>query len=126
MKHGPIALVNSEVAQETTVFLFILDNDTFNLLMNTLDQMHSRKAYVVVITDCKKRMDASFEKEAEERQVSVDSIPKKYHFMIEIPNLPKINHLLAVVPMQILVENIARIKGINPDMPRNLAKTVTV
>lgn len=82
MKHGPIALVNSEVAQETTVFLFILDNDTFNLLMNTLDQMHSRKAYVVVITDCKNRMDASFEREAQEKKTSVDSLPKKYHFMI--------------------------------------------
>lgn len=33
---------------------------------------------------------------------------------------------MAVVPMQILVEYVAKIKGINPDMPRNLAKTVTV
>jgi glucosamine 6-phosphate synthetase-like amidotransferase/phosphosugar isomerase protein len=28
--------------------------------------------------------------------------------------------------MQILVEKIAKLKQINPDMPRNLAKTVTV
>lgn len=60
MKHGPIALIDSEKPQSTTVFLFILDNDTFNTLMNTLDQMHSRKAYIVIITDCKKRMDKSF------------------------------------------------------------------
>ena len=61
MKHGPIALVASDQRQETVVFLFILDNETFPLLMNTLDQMHSRKAYIVVVTDCKKRMDAAFE-----------------------------------------------------------------
>lgn len=61
MKHGPIALVASDKPQETVVFLFILDNETFPLLMNTLDQMHSRKAYIVVVTDCKKRMDAAFE-----------------------------------------------------------------
>jgi glucosamine 6-phosphate synthetase-like amidotransferase/phosphosugar isomerase protein len=53
-------------------------------------------------------------------------IPKKYHFIIEIPNLPYLNHLISVIPMQILVEKIAKIKQINPDMPRNLAKTVTV
>jgi glutamine---fructose-6-phosphate transaminase (isomerizing) len=52
MKHGPIALIASDKPQETVVILFILDNGTFELLMNTLDQMHSRKAYVVVVTDC--------------------------------------------------------------------------
>lgn len=46
--------------------------------------------------------------------------------MIEIPNLPHISHLISVIPMQILVEKIAKLKKINPDMPRNLAKTVTV
>lgn len=54
MKHGPIALINSEKGheKETVVFLFILDNDTYPYCMNALDQMHSRNAYVVVITDC--------------------------------------------------------------------------
>ena len=36
------------------------------------------------------------------------------------------SNLLALIPMQILVEKIAVLKGIDPDMPRNLAKTVTV
>jgi glucosamine 6-phosphate synthetase-like amidotransferase/phosphosugar isomerase protein len=52
MKHGPIALIASDKPQETVVVLFILDNGTFELMMNTLDQMHSRKAYVIVVTDC--------------------------------------------------------------------------
>lgn len=37
-----------------------------------------------------------------------------------------VNHLVSIIPMQILVEKIAKLKQINPDMPRNLAKTVTV
>lgn len=54
MKHGPIALIDSsEGKQKTTViFLFILENETYHYLINALDQVHSRNAYVVVITDC--------------------------------------------------------------------------
>ncbi len=52
MKHGPIALIESNKKQETVVILFVLKNDTFTVMMNALDQMHSRNAYVVVITDC--------------------------------------------------------------------------
>jgi glucosamine--fructose-6-phosphate aminotransferase (isomerizing) len=34
--------------------------------------------------------------------------------------------LLAVVPLQLLAYHIARLRGLNVDQPRNLAKTVTV
>jgi glucosamine--fructose-6-phosphate aminotransferase (isomerizing) len=34
--------------------------------------------------------------------------------------------LVAVVPLQLLAYGIARMKGLNVDQPRNLAKTVTV
>ena len=33
---------------------------------------------------------------------------------------------LAVVPLQLLAYRIARLRGLNVDQPRNLAKTVTV
>lgn len=32
-----------------------------------------------------------------------------------------VNHLISVLRMQILVEKIAKLKGIDSDMPRNLA-----
>ncbi len=44
----------------------------------------------------------------------------------EIPNLPYINHLISIIPMQILVEKIAKLKQINLDMPRHIIKIVTV
>ena len=34
--------------------------------------------------------------------------------------------LLAVIPLQLLAYKIARLRGLNVDQPRNLAKTVTV
>ena len=33
---------------------------------------------------------------------------------------------LAVIPLQLLAYKIARLRGLNVDQPRNLAKTVTV
>ncbi len=71
-------------------------------------------------------MDHHFEEEAKKSNKNLNEVAKKYHFIIEIPNLPYVNHLMSIIPMQILVEKIAKLKQINPDMPRNLAKTVTV
>jgi glucosamine--fructose-6-phosphate aminotransferase (isomerizing) len=34
--------------------------------------------------------------------------------------------VLAVIPLQLLADAIARLRGLNVDQPRNLAKTVTV
>ena len=34
--------------------------------------------------------------------------------------------ILAVIPLQLLAYHIARLRGLNVDQPRNLAKTVTV
>ena len=52
--------------------------------------------------------------------------PERQYTFINIPHLKHCSHLLSLIPMQLLVEKIAELKEINPDMPRNLAKTVTV
>ena len=49
-----------------------------------------------------------------------------YQEVISVPKMKHMSFLLTLLPMQILVEEIAKLKDINPDMPRNLAKTVTV
>ena len=56
MKHGPIALIESDKPKETAVILFILDNDTFEVCANAFDQMSSRNALVIIVTDCKKKI----------------------------------------------------------------------
>ena len=43
--------------------MFVLRNDTFTVMMNALDQMHSRNAFVVVITDCEEDIEMQHNKE---------------------------------------------------------------
>ena len=47
--------------------------------------------------------------------------------MIYVPKAPAfLSAILAVIPLQLLAYRIARLRGLNVDQPRNLAKTVTV
>ena len=47
--------------------------------------------------------------------------------VIYVPKAPAfLSAVLAVVPLQLLAYRIARLRGLNVDQPRNLAKTVTV
>jgi glucosamine--fructose-6-phosphate aminotransferase (isomerizing) len=56
MKHGPIALIDSDKPKSTTIILFVLDNDTYEPLMNAVDQMSSRNAQLVIVTDCRHKI----------------------------------------------------------------------
>lgn len=50
----------------------------------------------------------------------------KYDFILTIPHLKYTSALLSLIPIQLFVEQMAILKKINPDYPRNLAKSVTV
>ena len=130
MKHGPIALIESDSAKldinpelQTVVFIFVLDNEDFEVMMNSIDQMHSRKAYVVVITNCQERIDNHYAKVGEKETTAAG---KKYNFIMTVPHLKYISHLLCMIPIQLFVEQMCILRKIIPDTPRNLAKTVTV
>jgi glucosamine--fructose-6-phosphate aminotransferase (isomerizing) len=124
MKHGPIALIDSDSKdrRETVVFLFIFNNDTYSVMMNALDQMHSRNAFVVVITDCEELIEENYKKSLEKNPQA----EKKYHYVLNVPYLKHASHLLSIVPIQLFVEKMSLLKKIDPDHPRNLAKSVTV
>ena len=109
LKHGPISLINSANPKSFKMILFILDDNKFDEMCLSLDQVHARDAYTIVITDCYDKIDKS-----------------KVDFFIEIQNASYLTCLLAIIPIQILSLKIATLLKINPDKPRNLAKTVTV
>jgi|JI6StandDraft_1071083.scaffolds.fasta_scaffold01261_7 glucosamine--fructose-6-phosphate aminotransferase (isomerizing) len=109
MKHGPIALINCEKPKETTVIFLILDDKNLPAMKVAIDELHSRKAYIVVITDCQEKLNRE----------------KVDHF-IAVPKLKVLSSLLCLIPLQLLTNEISVALGINPDKPRNLAKTVTV
>jgi glucosamine--fructose-6-phosphate aminotransferase (isomerizing) len=56
-----------------------------------------------------------------------DAIAEHAAQVVHVPQTDwMLEPLLAVIPLQLLAYRIARMRGLNVDQPRNLAKTVTV
>ncbi len=107
MKHGPIALL-----EEGTPVVVIATKQklVYEKVISNIQETRARGAHVIAIaTDG----DEAIQHHADD--------------VIFIPETPAfLQAILAVVPLQLLAYRIARLRGLNVDMPRNLAKTVTV
>ena len=106
LKHGPIALLDTS----TLVVALATDRTLFDKIASNIEECASRKAATLVITQ---DTGGYFDKAAD----SVMQIP-------EITDA--LAPLLSVVPAQLFAYYCAVLRGNNPDMPRNLAKSVTV
>lgn len=109
LKHGPFALIEGEEGKDgaTPVITIILDDDHAAHMRTAAEEVKARGAKVIVITDKK------------ELARGLDENP------IVIPNNGPLSALIAILPLQLIAYEIAVMKGINPDVPRNLAKAVT-
>jgi glucosamine--fructose-6-phosphate aminotransferase (isomerizing) len=106
MKHGPIALVDEEMP---IVFL-ATHHQLYSKIISNMKEVQSRNGRILAITT---------EGDEEVAQIA--------QHIIEIPNtLNCLVPLLTALPMQLLAYHVAVKKGYNVDMPRNLAKSVTV
>jgi glucosamine--fructose-6-phosphate aminotransferase (isomerizing) len=105
LKHGPFALIE----EGTPVVLLILDDQHAALMNTAVQEVRARGAYTIVITDNERIIDK-----------------KAVNELVKIPSNGPLTALLATVPLQLLAYELAVAKGISPDMPRNLAKSVTV
>jgi glucosamine--fructose-6-phosphate aminotransferase (isomerizing) len=107
MKHGPIALLDSE----TPVVCIAIDQQVvYDKVVSNIQEVRARGAQVIAIAT-----DGN-----EDIQHHADDV-------IYIPRTPAfLQAVLAVLPLQLLAYRIARLRGLNVDQPRNLAKTVTV
>ncbi len=106
MKHGPIALIDAEMP---VVFIATKDS-SYEKIISNIQEVKARKGRVIAIVT--------------EGDVE---IKKMADFTIEIPaTIEPLSPMLAVVPLQLLSYHIAIMRGCNVDMPRNLAKSVTV
>jgi glucosamine--fructose-6-phosphate aminotransferase (isomerizing) len=106
-KHGPIALV-----QEGYPIIFVAPRDeTRNRIIGNLMEMKARGAYVisVILKDDKELLSLS-------------------DFVFTIPDQveAEFSTMVFVVPLQLFSYYMALRKGLDPDKPRNLAKSVTV
>ena len=106
MKHGPIALIDEKMP---VVFLAPHDK-TFEKVVSNIQEVKARKGQVITVTD---KVTKELEKLAD------------YIIEVPTPNL-LIFPILSVIPLQLLAYHLAVLRGCDIDMPRNLAKSVTV
>lgn len=106
MKHGPIALVDTDMP---IVFL-ATHHQLYEKIISNMQEVKSRNGRILaIVTEGDKQVKAIAD--------SVIEVPQTLNALVP---------LLSVVPLQILAYYVAIDKGLNVDMPRNLAKSVTV
>jgi glucosamine--fructose-6-phosphate aminotransferase (isomerizing) len=106
-KHGPISIIEDGVS---CIFL-CPRGDSHKQIIGSIMEMKARGARILSI--------------CEEGDEEIKSLSDEY---IEMPKgIPEIlSPIPYVVPLQLLAYNLAILKGLDPDKPRNLAKSVTV
>ena len=102
LKHGPLALMDSNVY----VLIINPDDSTYNDTLNSANEIKARGAKIIGISD--KKSDV-------------------YDYWIEIPSIDEaLYSMIEIIPIQLLAYYAAIEKDTDPDYPRNLAKSVTV
>jgi len=106
MKHGPIALVDRDMP-----VIAIAPKDPWHeKMISQVEQAKARGGSVVVVAT-----------EGDER------VPPLADHVFWIPDAPwLLSPVATVIPLQMLAYHIARLRGLDVDQPRNLAKSVTV
>ncbi len=106
MKHGPIALVD----QDMPIVFLATHHQLYDKIISNMQEVKSRKGRILAVVT-----------EGDEKVKAIaDDV-------IEVPEtLNAVVPLLSVVPLQLLAYYVAVDKGLDVDMPRNLAKSVTV
>lgn len=106
MKHGPIALIDSDMP----VVVIATRNSMYEKVLSNIQEIKARKGKVIALVT-----------------KGDDTISKMVDEVIELPDTQEcLEPLVATIPLQLLAYHIAVCKGKNVDQPRNLAKSVTV
>lgn len=106
MKHGPIALIDAEMPS-----VIIAPNDhLYEKIVSNVQQVKARGGSIIAIVT--------------EGDTVIRNIADH---VLEVPEMPEcLTPIITSIPLQLLSYYIAINKGKNVDMPRNLAKSVTV
>ena len=106
MKHGPIALVDKEMP----VLAICTKDPWYEKMISQVEQAKARGGIVIAV--------------ATEGDKRIASLVDKVLWVPETPWM--LSPVVTVIPLQILAYHIARLRGLDVDQPRNLAKSVTV
>merc|ERR1711988_182804 len=107
LKHGPLALVDSEVP----IVMIVMRDHVFSKCMNALQQVTARDGRPILICE----------------EGDTETAKWGRTGFVEVPkSVDALQGILTVIPMQLLSYHLAVLRGCNVDCPRNLAKSVTV
>lgn len=106
MKHGPIALIDAEMPS----VIIAPQDHLYDKIVSNVQQVKARGGSIIGIV------------------TEGDSVIRNIaDHVLEVPEMPEcLSPIITSVPLQLLSYYIAINKGKNVDMPRNLAKSVTV
>ena len=106
MKHGPIALIDDEMP----IVVIATKKGNYDKVVSNIQEVKARGGRLIaIVTEGDK------------------TLKELADYCIEIPAcLEQLTPLLTNIPLQLLSYHIALMRGCNVDMPRNLAKSVTV
>ncbi|MGM9705575.1 MAG: glutamine--fructose-6-phosphate transaminase (isomerizing) [Prevotella sp.] len=106
MKHGPIALIDSDMP----VVVIATHNAMYEKVLSNIQEIKARHGKVIALVS---NGDETISRIADE--------------VIELPDtIECLEPLIYTIPLQLLAYHVAVCKGKNVDQPRNLAKSVTV
>ena len=106
MKHGPIALIDSQMP----VVFIAPKNALSSKIISNMQEVKARAGKIIAVTDYPDK-----------------EIKKVAEYIIKVPSINNyLSPIINSIPLQLLAYHIADLKNINVDKPRNLAKSVTV
>lgn len=109
LKHGPLAMIDNRVC----MFVFATKNEYYQKMVSVVEQLKARDATLYVVCD--------------QDDENMSNIVNDERYLIRVPSAPVIlQHIVNIIPMQLLAYYLAILKGHSVDQPRNLAKSVTV
>lgn len=101
LKHGPIALIS-----EGTPCLALVANDETRMdILNNAQEIKARGGYIIGVAPQNENV---------------------FDFWIKVPDAGVASPIVNIIPVQLLAYQLALLRQNDPDMPRNLAKSVTV
>ena len=106
MKHGPIALVD----QDMPIVFLAMHHQLYEKIISNMQEVKSRNGCILAVVN---------EGDQQVKEIANNVLEVSRILNALVP-------LLSVVPLQLLAYYVAVDKGLDVDMPRNLAKSVTV
>ena len=104
LKHGPFALLD----EKFPVIILNCHEENNSKIYNCFEEVHSRNSPILLITN------------------NSQLVLNKNCTLINIIKNSSYSSLLGIIPLQLLAYYLSVNRGINPDIPKNLAKVVTV